>query len=65
VVDRLRPGGVVLLDNVLWGGSVVDGKDTSENVEAIRAVNDHVAADPRVEVVMLPISDGLTLARKR
>jgi caffeoyl-CoA O-methyltransferase len=65
VVDRLRPGGVVLLDNVLWGGSVVDGADTSENVEAIRAVNDHVAADRRVEAVMLPISDGLTLARKR
>jgi caffeoyl-CoA O-methyltransferase len=65
LVDRLRPGGVVLLDNVLWGGSVVDAADTSGNVEAIRAVNDHVAADPRVDVVMLPISDGLTLARKR
>jgi caffeoyl-CoA O-methyltransferase len=64
LVERLRPGGVVLLDNVLWGGSVVDADDTSENVEAIRAVNDHVAADPRVEAVMLPISDGLTLARK-
>jgi caffeoyl-CoA O-methyltransferase len=65
IVERLRPGGLVLLDNVLWSGAVVDPGDTSENVEAIRAVNDHVAADPRVEAVMLPISDGLTLARKR
>jgi caffeoyl-CoA O-methyltransferase len=65
IVERLRPGGLVLLDNVLWGGSVVDPSDTAADVVAIRAVNDHVAADPRVEVVMLPIADGLTLARKR
>jgi caffeoyl-CoA O-methyltransferase len=65
IVDRLRPGGVVLLDNVLWGGSVVDAANTEADTEAIRAVNDHVAADPRVEAVMLPISDGLTLARRR
>jgi caffeoyl-CoA O-methyltransferase len=65
IVDRLRPGGVVLLDNVLWGGSVVDPGNTEIETEAIRAVNDHVAADPRVESVMLPISDGLTLARRR
>ena len=65
IVDRLRPGGVVLLDNVLWGGSIVDGADTSDEVVALRAVNDHVAADARVDVVMLPISDGLTLARRR
>ena len=65
IVDRLRPGGVVLLDNVLWGGSVVDAGDTTENVTAIRAVNDHVAADPRVEAVMLPIADGLTICRKK
>jgi caffeoyl-CoA O-methyltransferase len=65
IVDRLRPGGVVLLDNVLWGGAVVDGTNTEADTEAIRAVNAHVAADPRVEAVMLPISDGLTLARRR
>lgn len=65
IVERLRPGGVVLLDNVLWGGAVVDPSDTSADTEAIRAVNDHVAADPRVEAVMLPIADGLTLARRR
>ncbi len=65
VVDRLRPGGVVLLDNVLWGGAVVDAANTEADTEAIRAVNAHVAADPRVEAVMLPISDGLTVARRR
>jgi caffeoyl-CoA O-methyltransferase len=65
IVDRLRPGGVVLLDNVLWSGNVVEESDQSENTVAIRAVNDHVAADDRVEAVMLPIADGLTIARKR
>ncbi len=65
IVERLRPGGLVLLDNVLWGGSVVDAGDQGDEVVAIRAVNDHVAADDRVEVVMLPIADGLTIARKR
>ena len=54
----------MLLDNVLWSGNVVDESDDSENTVAIRAVNDHVAADARVEAVMLPIADGLTIARK-
>ena len=65
IVQRLRPGGVVLLDNVLWSGNVADDSVTDENTEAIRAINDHVAADDRVEAVMLPIADGLTIARKR
>jgi caffeoyl-CoA O-methyltransferase len=65
IVERLRPGGVVLLDNVLWSGNVVEASDQSENTVAIRAVNDHVAADDRVEAVMLPIADGVTIARKR
>jgi caffeoyl-CoA O-methyltransferase len=65
IVDRLRPGGVVLLDNVLWSGRVVDASDTSDDTEAIRAVNDHVAKDDRVEAVLLPIADGLTIARRR
>ncbi|MGH9274927.1 MAG: O-methyltransferase [Acidimicrobiales bacterium] len=64
IVDRLRPGGVVLLDNVLWSGNVIDASDTSDDTEAIRAINDHVARDDRVEAVLLPISDGLTIARK-
>jgi caffeoyl-CoA O-methyltransferase len=65
IVPRLRPGGLVLVDNVLWGGAVVDPANQEDDTAAIRAVNDHIAADDRVEVVMLPISDGLTIARKR
>ncbi len=65
IVDRLRPGGIVLVDNVLWSGNVVDDSDQSDDTVAIRAVNDHIAADERMEVVMLPIADGLTIARKR
>jgi caffeoyl-CoA O-methyltransferase len=65
LVPRLRPGGLLLADNVLWSGRVVDAEATDDNTVAIRAFNDHVAADERVDVVMLAISDGLTLARKR
>lgn len=65
IVQRLRPGGLVLVDNVLWGGNVVDDSDQSDDTVAIRAVNDHIAADDRVDVVMLPIADGVTIARKR
>jgi caffeoyl-CoA O-methyltransferase len=65
IVPRLRSGGVVLLDNVLWSGNVVDGSVQDENTQAIRAVNDHIAADDRVEAVVLPIADGLTICRKR
>ena len=64
LVRRLRPNGVILVDNVLWSGRVVDASDQDDNTVAIRAFNDLVAADPRVEGVMLPISDGLTLLRK-
>jgi caffeoyl-CoA O-methyltransferase len=60
ILPRLSPRGVILVDNVLWSGSVVDPAATDENVEAIRAFNDMVAADRRVDAVMLSISDGLT-----
>jgi len=65
IVERLRPGGVVMLDNVLWSGSVVEPDDQSDDTVALRAVNDHIASDPRVDAVMLPIADGVTFARKR
>jgi caffeoyl-CoA O-methyltransferase len=65
ILERLRPGGVILVDNVLWGGSVVEDDPDDANRAAIRAFNDRVAADERVETVMLPLADGLTLARKR
>ena len=65
LLPRLRPGGLLLADNVLWSGAVVDPAADDENVRAIRDFNDYVAADGRVEVVMLPVSDGLSLVRKR
>ncbi|HEY2301476.1 MAG TPA: O-methyltransferase [Acidimicrobiales bacterium] len=65
ILARLRPGGVVLVDNVLWHGEVVDASRSDANVDAIRDFNDRIAGDDRVEAVMLPISDGLTLIRKR
>ena len=65
LLARLRPNGVILVDNTLWSGNVVDASVTDENTEALRAFNDLVAADDRVDTVMLPVSDGLTLLRKR
>ena len=65
LVPRMRPGGVLLVDNVLWSGRVADPSVDDPNTAAIRAFNDHARADPRVELVMLPISDGLTMAITR
>lgn len=60
----LRKGGLMLVDNVLWGGDVADLKKTDADTSALRALNAKIAADPRVTHCMLPIADGLTLARK-
>jgi len=65
LVDRIRPNGVILVDNVLWGGAVVDADHDDDSTIAIRAFNDLVAADERVDTVMLAIGDGLTLLRRR
>jgi O-methyltransferase len=61
----VRSGGLIAIDNVLWSGRVADPSDTDENTNAIRALNDAIAADERVDVAMVPIADGLTLARVR
>jgi caffeoyl-CoA O-methyltransferase len=65
IVPRLRPGGLVAVDNVLWEGEVVRPEEQGEEVRAIRAFNEKVLGDDRVESVMLAVADGLTLARKR
>ena len=66
LLARLRPNGLLLVDNVLWGGRAAEtGGDDDDNTKAIKAFNDMVAADTRVEAVMLPIADGLTLCRKK
>jgi caffeoyl-CoA O-methyltransferase len=64
LVPRVRPGGLLLADNVLWSGEIADEEKSGDNVEALRAFNDTVAADDRVEVVVLTAFDGLTIARK-
>ena len=61
----VRVGGVIGIDNVLWGGRVVKRRANDEDTQAIRALNEKVAADQRVDAAMLPIGDGLTLAVKR
>ena len=61
----LRPGGIVAFDNVLWGGSVADPAKSDADTEALRALNLKLGQDERVAISMLPIGDGLTLARKR
>ncbi|MSP20252.1 MAG: SAM-dependent methyltransferase [Alphaproteobacteria bacterium] len=61
----LRPGGVVAVDNVLWSGRVADPKVTDANTRAIRALNEKIRTDARVDVVLVPVADGLFLARKR
>lgn len=64
LVPRTRSGGVLLIDNVLMGGRVVDPEASDDNTAGIRRFNEHASADQRVELVMLPISDGITMARK-
>lgn len=65
LVPRVRSGGVLLIDNTLWSGAVIETDPAEESTRAIQAFNDLVAADDRVEVVVLPIGDGVTVARKR
>jgi predicted O-methyltransferase YrrM len=61
----LRAGGLFAIDNVLWGGAVVDSSGGGGDTKALRALNNKIVADERVDVSMLPLGDGLTLARKR
>ena len=65
LLPRLRQNGVILVDNTLWSGAVIDESRDDSSTVAIRAFNDMVAADDRVDTVQLAISDGLTLLRKR
>lgn len=64
LVPRVRPGGVIVADNVLYHGRVTD-PGAAGGAAAIRAFNDHVAADARTEAVLLTVADGLTVARRR
>jgi caffeoyl-CoA O-methyltransferase len=65
ILKRMRPNGLILLDNVLWSGAVVDESNNDENTMALRAINAFIAKDTRVEAVMLGVADGLTIVRKK
>ena len=65
VLSLLRTGGLLLIDNVLWGGSVVDPEKNDDDTNAIRSLNRHLLKDDRVVLSMLPVGDGLTLVMKK
>ncbi len=67
IVPRLSERGVILIDNTLWSGRVAEppSQDDDDNTVALRALNDHVHADPRTEAVQLTIGDGVTMVRRR
>jgi len=64
-LQLIRPGGLVAIDNVLWGGSVADQNDQQPDTVAIREFNRLISEDKRVDISLVPIGDGLTLARKK
>jgi len=64
-IQLVRPGGLIVVDNVLWGGSVIDPANHEASTEAIRTFNQSLVNDERVDICMLPVADGITLARKR
>jgi len=61
----IRPGGLIAVDNTLWHGKVIDPQATDQDTEAIRAINAKLRVDQRVSLSVIPIGDGLALARKR
>ena len=65
IVRLLRSGGLAAYDNVLWGGSVIDESKQDDETLGVRRLNERLAADQRVTISMLPVADGVTLARKR
>jgi len=65
ILELLRPGGLVAIDNVLWGGAVADSRKRDADTVAIRTLNKKLHGDERVSLSLLPIGDGVTLARKR
>jgi caffeoyl-CoA O-methyltransferase len=65
LLPRLRANGLIVFDNVLWMGQVLDTQTQSDDTRALQALNDFIARDERVQAVMLSVSDGLTIVRKR
>ncbi|KEI73234.1 class I SAM-dependent methyltransferase [Endozoicomonas elysicola] len=64
-LQLIRPGGLILIDNVLWSGRVADDNTSDENTSALKRLNKKIHQDNRVDMMLLPISDGLSIAIKR
>jgi predicted O-methyltransferase YrrM len=65
LMKLVRPGGLIAIDNTLWSGDVADPANKEASTVALREFNDHLLADPRIDLSLLPLADGLTLARRR
>ena len=65
LLPRLRPNGLIVFDNVLWMGAVLEDHPRGSDTQALKRLNDVIARDARVEAVMIAVADGLTIARKR
>lgn len=65
LLPRMRRNGLMVFDNVLWMGQVLDSQSPSDDTRALQQLNDHIAGDRRVEAVMISVSDGLTIVRKK
>lgn len=64
-LQLIRPGGLILIDNVLWSGRVADAEASDDDTAALKALNRKIHDDDRVDMMILPVSDGLTIAIKR
>lgn len=64
VIDKVVAGGIILADNVLWSGKVLDNEKADKDTRAIQAFNEKIQADPRVENILLPVRDGIMMMRK-
>ena len=65
VIDKIRPGGIILADNVLWDGKVLDQKSKDKESVGIRMFNDHIKNDTRIDHILLTIRDGIMIIRKK
>ena len=65
LMKLVRPGGLIVVDNTLWGGEVANSRNRDADTVALREFNDVLHKDPRIELALLPVGDGLTLARRR
>jgi len=63
IIDKMRAGGLILVDNVLWSGKIVDPEATDKSTNALRDFNQKCLEDPRVEKMLLPLRDGLYMLR--